>query len=92
MDTCLVLETAARTSLLLSVHFAVNMYRNLTNKHSAVSYYFRAEHSPEEHARSQDTPWRQRDCERIHGVNQILGAREIIFNPYPANVENMVSS
>jgi hypothetical protein len=56
MDTCLVLETAARTSLPLSVHLAVNMFRNLTNKDSAVSYYFRAEYSPEEHAHSLETP------------------------------------
>jgi len=56
MDTCLVLETAARNSLPLSVHFALNTFRNLTNKDSAVSYYFRAEYSPEGHVRSLDTP------------------------------------
>ena len=55
MDTCLLLETAARTSLFLSVHFAVNMFRNLTNKDSAVWYYFRAEYSPKEHASSLHT-------------------------------------
>ena len=78
-DTCLVLETAAPTSLLLSVHFALNKLRKLTNKNSAVSNYFRAEYSPKEHARSLDTPWRQRDCDRTQSVNQRLGAREIIL-------------
>jgi len=55
------------------------MFRKLTNKYSTVSYYLRAEYSPEKHARSLDTPWRQFDCERIHSVNQALGAREIIL-------------